>query len=499
MPFGLIFCSHNLYICDFFANFALIITHHFMYNTRLRMLQQFSVENFLSFKDKQVFNLMPSRGSRMKDHRAEPVKGHMILKTAAVFGPNAGGKSNFIKALNLCKTLIMVGTPSDSLIEYLPFQLDRVSKQNNTTFSFHILCNEKKYEYGFSYNQERISREWLKIISKKSDIIVFDRNNTSEFDLSYLMKLNPRDEEKQFLSFFAKATPPKQLFLHEILSRNIVDNVSNIEDPLAIIYWFIDNLKVLFPDTPYKQGGILKAISDEELKSALESLLKYFDTGIEGVDLTDVEYEKLDISTELRKIIRTDLSKSGEKDTFGALRLDDNLYLITYSDNDLKAKKLQTLHKKLDEEGNAFFSFSDESDGTKRIFDYIPLILDIIQGGKVLVIDEMERSLHPVLMKKLLNLFYKISSKSSTQLFFTTHESTLLTQDLLRRDEIWLMDKSKEGISSFKRLDDKFNIRFDKELEKDYLKGLFGAIPIFEANESIIETIRKFRNNKSRE
>lgn len=464
------------------------------------MLQQFTIENFLSFKNKEVFNLMPSRGSRMKDHRAEPVKGHPILKTAAMFGPNAGGKSNFIKALNFCKNLVLVGTPSDSLIEHLPFQLDSKSKHNDTTFTFHILCNEKKYEYGFSYNQERIGREWLKIITKKDDVIIFDRDSdTSKFDLPYLMKLNPKEEEKQFLSFFAKATPPRQLFLHEILSRNIVDNVSDIEDPIAIIHWFINNLKVLFPDTPYKQGGILKAFSDDDLKSALESLLKYFDTGIEGVNLTDVDFDKLDISTELRKIIRTDLSKSGEKDTFGALRLDDNLYLITYVDNDVKAKKLQTLHKKLDEGGNAFFSFSDESDGTKRIFDYIPLILDLIQGGKVFVIDEMERSLHPVLMKKLLNLFYEISNKTSTQLFFTTHESTLLTQELLRRDEIWLMDKSKEGISSFKRLDDKFNIRFDKELEKDYLKGLFGAIPKFESNDNIIETIRKFSNYQSNE
>ena len=463
------------------------------------MLQQFTVENFLSFKNKEVFNLMPSRGSRMKDHRAEPVKGHMILKTAAIFGPNAGGKSNFIKALSLCKHLVLAGSPADSLIEYLPFQLDSVSKRSDTTFVFHILCNGKKYEYGFSYNAERIGKEWLHILTKKSDIIVFNRNtDEAVFDLPYLEKLNTKVEEKQFLSFFAKATPPRQLFLHEILSRNIVDNVSDITDPIAIVQWFIDSLKVLFPDTPYKQGGILKAISDDDLKSALESLLKYFDTGIEGVDLTDVEFDKLDISQELRQIIRADLSKSGENDTFGALRFDDNLYLITYVENEVRAKKLQTLHKKLDEEGNEYFSFCDESDGTKRIFDYIPLILDLIQGEKVFVIDEMERSLHPVLMKKLLSLFYKISKETNTQLIFTTHESTLLTQDLLRRDEIWLMEKE-AGISSFKRLDEKFSLRFDKELEKDYLKGCFGAIPIFAQNESIIETIRKFRNASAHE
>lgn len=103
------------------------------------------------------------------------------------------------------------------------------------------------------------------------------------------------------------------------------------------------------------------------------------------------------------------------------------------------------------------------------------------------MIDEMERSLHPALMRKLIELFFKYSNNISTQLIFTTHESTLMDQDLLRRDEIWLIEKNKEGVSSLNRLDEKFNLRFDKELERSYLKGLFGASPDFGSDNTILK------------
>lgn len=453
------------------------------------MLQQFTVENFLSFKDKEVFKLQPGKGSRNKGHKVEPVKGYWILKSAALFGPNAGGKSNFVEALELGKRLVLRGTRAETLIEYHPFRLSSESKNKDTTITYQILCNNKKYEYGFSYNAERISKEWLKQITRKTEYVIFDRDITAQepFNLSYLIKLNPKEEERQFISFFAKATPQHQLFLHEVISRNLRDNVSNIDDLWEVIKWFIDTLKVLFPDTPYKQGGMLKAVNDEQLKEGFGELLRYFDTGIQAIDLIDVDFEKLGITQEMKQFIKTDLSKSSNAEAFGSLRFENNLYLITFVDGTIKAKKLQTLHNIIDKKEKEYFSLGDESDGTQRIFDYIPLILDLIQGEKVFVIDEMERSLHPALMRKLLELFFKYSNDISTQLIFTTHESTLMDQDLLRRDEIWLIEKNKEGMSSLNRLDEKFNLRFDKELEKSYLKGLFGASPDFGSENAILK------------
>lgn len=450
------------------------------------MLQQFIVENFLSFRNRETFSLLPNKGTLKKEHKTEPIKGQWVLKSAAMFGANAGGKSNFVKAIELGKRLVLRGTRTDDLIDFYPFRLSSENKKRDTTIIYHILCGNKKYEYGFSYNSEQISSEWLKQINKNSDCVIFQRETKkSEFEISYLLKLNPKEEESQFLSFLAKATPQKQLFLHEVMSRNIHENVSNIKDLDAVIDWFVNSLKIIFPDTPYKQGVLLKAADDNDLKRGFGALLRYFNTGVDGVKLIDVQFEKLGIPHDLQRAIKTDLSKSNTDEAFGALRFDDNLYLINLIDGEIRAKKLMTVHKKMDEADIELFSLGDESDGTKRLFDYIPLILDLIQGGKVFIVDEMERNLHPSLIKQIILLFYKHSKDVSSQLIFTTHESSLMDQKIFRRDEIWLMKKDNNGISSFGRMDNLYNVRFDKMLQNSYLNGEYGATPIFETEEEI--------------
>lgn len=458
------------------------------------MLLQFSVENFLSFKDKGIFSLQPGKGSLKKDHRAEPIKGQYVLKSAAMFGANAGGKSNFVRAIEIGKKMILKGTRSDDLIDFYPFRLSSDSKKRDTIIIYQILCGNKKYEYGFSYNSEQISAEWLKQITKNGECIIFQRNiEKSVFDISYLLKLNPKEEESQFLSFIAKATPQKQLFLHEVMSRNIHENVTNIKDLDSVIDWFVNSLKIIFPDTPYKQGVLLKAADDNDLKRGFGALLRYFNTGVDGVKLIEVQFEKLGIPQDLQRAIKSDLSKSNTDDAFGALRFDENLYLINLIEGEIKAKKLMTVHKRIDETDIELFSLGDESDGTKRLFDYIPLILDLIQGGKVFIVDEMERSLHPTLIQQIINLFYKYSIGVSSQLIFTTHESSLMNQKIFRKDEIWLMKKDNKGISTFGRMDELYDVRFDKMLQNSYLNGEYGATPTFETEAEISKLFSSFK------
>ena len=194
--------------------------------------------------------------------------------------------------------------PTGSPLEYHPFRLHADNKKKDTTFVYVILCNNKKYEYGFSYNAERISREWLKQITKKTEYTIFERNINGDnpFDITYLLRLNKKETEKQFLTVIAKATPPRQLFLHEILSRNVHDNVTNIEDLENVLTWFITNLKTLFPETAYKQGSMLKAVDDNKLKEGFGAILRYFDTGIETIDLEKVEFEQIGNSTGFEKL-----------------------------------------------------------------------------------------------------------------------------------------------------------------------------------------------------
>lgn len=268
-----------------------------------------------------------------------------------------------------------------------------------------------------------------------------------------------------------------------------------MNSPSAMGEFDMEKIKVLVPEIDYKAAGLSEAdmniygisvMQDEnDLKRGFGALLRYFNTGVDGVKLIDVQFEKLGIPHDLQRAIKTDLSKSNTDEAFGALRFDDNLYLINLIDGEIRAKKLMTVHKKMDEADIELFSLGDESDGTKRLFDYIPLILDLIQGGKVFIVDEMERSLHPSLIKQIILLFYKHSKDVSSQLIFTTHESSLMDQKIFRRDEIWLMKKDNNGISSFGRMDNLYNVRFDKMLQNSYLNGEYGATPIFETEEEI--------------
>lgn len=195
------------------------------------------------------------------------------------------------------------------------------------------------------------------------------------------------------------------------------------------------------------------------------------------------------IPQDLKNFIQTDLSQTNTNEAFGSLRFEDNLYLITISEGEIIAKKLMIIHKRIDVDDYELFSIGEESDGTQRLFDFIPLILDFIKGDKVFIIDEMERSLHPALMLKLVELYFQYSETITTQLIFTTHNSSLMTYDLLRSDEIWTINKAANGISSLGRFDETYNPRFDKILQPLYLKGEYDGIPRFN-EEELLKLIR---------
>ena len=456
------------------------------------MLQQFTVDNFLSFKDSVTLNLKPGRGSRLKTHKAEFIKGFPFLKTAAVFGANASGKTNLIKAIELGKYLVLHGTNSDELIDFSPFRLSDENKGKDTTLIYHIICNNRKYEYGFSYNAERISREWLLYVTKKTTYVVFSRILDKPISMPYLQKLNPRDDEFNFIQFIAKGTPKRQLFLHELSTHNIHDNTTNVSDVEAVLSWFADTLKIIYPDMPYKQGVVLKAADDDDLRSVFKALLSFFDTGIDDIYLEEVDFEKLNISPRLQRIIKADLSKQNKGESFGALNSNRNLYFIKYINGEIKAKMLMTVHHQIGSDNVEYFTLGDESDGTKRLFDYIPLILDFIYGNNVFVIDEMERSLHPTLIRKILDIFYQFTLDSPSQLIFSTHESFLMTQNLLRSDEIWLMEKI-QGLSTLFSIDERFNPRYDKKLRQSYLDGSYGAVPKLADNKQLIAFLNRLK------
>ncbi len=441
------------------------------------MLIRFIIENFLSFKEKQVFSMLPGKGTLKAHHKSKPLKGISLLKTAILYGANASGKSNLIKAIEFGRKTVLKGTKTGQQIDFDAFKLDKKLVGGNSYIEYEIQHKDKNYAYGFIFNSKEIVDEWLFEVNKKSETKIFERSETNKFDLTYLFKKNPKDAEKQFIEFTAKGTPRNQLFITHIRNTNVTDNVSDISDILNVIDWFQNALTVVYPSSK-SIGKKFELLKDTNLQQLFSDMLDYFDTGIDGIEFKNIDFEKIEVPDEVKEDIRNDLlsEKSEKNSAFLSNPKDDKYYIISKTkENQLEAKLLKTKHKVI---GGTYelFDLKDESDGTRRIMDLIPLIIDFFKSGNVFVIDEIERSLHPNLIRDLFEFILDKCGNVSSQIIVASHEATLLTQKLLRKDEIWFAVKDRQGATNLHSLED-YNVRFDKEIMKDYLLGRYKGVP----------------------
>ncbi len=445
------------------------------------MLIRYSVENFMSFKERETLSLIPGKGTLKSNHKNSVVKGIRTLKASIIYGANASGKSNLIKTIDFGRKMVLKGVKPDSpIVIYKPHRLDTSVKDSSSRIEYEIQHKGKNYAYGFVFNSSVIVEEWLYEISRKTDLMIFERNINNEihFNLEPLLKKNKTEEEKQFLKFTAKGTPENQLFLTEIKTRRVKENVSDINDLLNVLDWFQNALKVVFPNDKYKAGIKSELKSDSKIQQIFEELLNYFDTGIDGICLNKIKLNNLDIPNEIVEDIVLELQKNEEDETKRIMLVSPKglTYFFSKQGEEVIVEKFMTKHRVKGQQKQELFDTSDESDGTNRIIDFIPLILDLLKGDNVFIIDEMERSLHPNLIYELFDLFLSKSVGVNSQLITASHESSLLTQKLLRKDEIWFVVKDNDGASHLYSLED-YNIRFDKEIRKDYLLGRYKAVP----------------------
>jgi len=441
------------------------------------MLIRFTIENFLSFREKQVFSMIPGKGSLKSHHKSTPIKGVSALKAGVIYGANASGKSNLIKAIDFGRKIVLKGTKPEQPISTSFYKLDKKLLNNPSYVEYEIQHKGKNYAYGFILNAKEIIDEWLFEINKSGETKIFERKNTTVYDLDFLYKKNKSTDEKQFLEFTAKGTPRNQLLITQIRNINVTDNVSDISDILNVIDWFQNALTVIYPGTK-NISKKFELHKDTNLQQVFKEMLDYFDTGIDGIEFKKVDFEKMDIPTEVKEDIKNDLfsEKSEKTSAFLSNPQDDKYYVISKIDNvTVQAKLLKTKHKVIGG-GYELFDLKDESDGTRRIMDLIPLVIDFFGGGNVFVVDEIERSLHPNLVRDFFEFILDKCDNINSQLIVSSHEATLLTQKLLRKDEIWFAVKNKEGATHLHSLED-YNVRFDKEIMKDYLLGRFKGIP----------------------
>jgi AAA15 family ATPase/GTPase len=434
------------------------------------MLIRFRVKNFLSFKDEVEFSMIPGK---TRNHTNHIISGgdsrHAVnlLRGAVIYGANASGKSNMIKAMDFARTLILEGTKTHQTIQTKPFKLDSKSLQNPSKFEFEIRTKGKDYLYGFELTPAQIVSEWLYELKLTTQELLFERqaSDNGQIKVEFGNIKFKSKKEKDFLDFVGMGTRPNQLFLTESMDKNI-----NLFE--SVFRWFSSSLTIIFPETRFR-------ISEKNTKDIdlLSFYLERFDTGICGIELRTVSSDNK-FPTDFQKDIIDLLSKDENKDHRISLTgsRGQRALLSLNETGEIISQELVFRHKMTDCHDEVAFDSDEESDGSIRLMDLIPVLYLGENREKVFVIDELDRSLHPKLCQQLLELFFE-RENSQTQMIVTTHESNLLTFDLLRRDEIWFVEKDINGTTHIYSLEE-FAPRYDKDIQKGYLLGRFGAIPI---------------------
>lgn len=442
------------------------------------MLIQLTIQNFLSFRDEVTFSMVGVNSDQPHiDHLAENAagKGRSVLPIAAIYGANAAGKSNLIEAISFAKNLVVEGTRSSQAIPVSPFKLGDYIKQPSK-FEFIFTHQGDRYSYGFKLNREQIFEEWLYGFpnGKNQEVMYFERITSlkKETKVEYGLKLKRSKKRQQFLDFIAQGTRPNQLFLTETIERNVT-----VLKPISD--WFRRVLTIIPAESDY-QGLEIGILSDESFTDFLSEFLKLAGTGIDSIVTEEVEldFERHfpTMPKSLKDNLIQELNKAEQNSMAMIQNLGDTRFLI-FKDEEgqIKLIQLRTRHRS---EGGEFIDFSieEESDGTQRLINLIPALFILKQEEeKVIFLDELDRRLHPLLSRIFVQTAISCRDKKN-QLIFTTHDTNLLDLDLLRRDEIWFVEKSDYGISKLYSLAE-FKIRPDLKIEKGYLNGRFGAIP----------------------
>lgn len=437
------------------------------------MLIRFSVENYRSFNERQVFSMAAGKHTRHKEQLVV-INGKRLLKAGVIFGANASGKSNLIKAINFGKNIVLKGI-KNSMTVNRHFRIDPMAINRPGVFQYDFVSNGHIYSYGFaiSYTENVFLAEWLYLCDDNKEICIFDRAAGEK--ISTELNFSNIEDEQRF-NIYADDVNDNTSFLSEICSHKLSEN-NEFGAFFDVLEW-IKSLIIIFPQSRYRDFGQFFK-SDE--KDSLAKLLNYFDTGIEEVLTAIKPIEEVlaflpeDIKNDVIHQIQEGFDEENKK---GAISADVTIAGKRFSfskkeDGMIVGSQLTMNH------GNPtdLFELDDESDGTRRLFDLIPLY----QKGKgncVIFVDELDRSFHTKLTIEFLQKFFEKTEGLTSQLIVTLHDSNVMNLNIFRQDEIWFVERKEDHSSEIYSLN-KFKERFDHSVAKDYLLGRYGSIPIF--------------------
>jgi len=400
------------------------------------MLIEFSVTNYRSFLTTQSLTLTANTATELQEENSfvSPVSNlQRLLRSSVVYGPNAGGKSNLIQAIAFMKRFVSLSAKESQegeKIDATPFLFNRQSSRNSSEFEVLFIQDGIRYQYGFAVNSERVTGEWLFAYPEGKAQKWFERNYDPETqkDIWYF---GPKFTGRR--KVWQEATRSNALFLSTAIQLNN-------EQLKPVFNWFDYKLVTSAQVTSIRPEFTISECEEENKK---KKILKFMNTA--DPSITDIFLEKKEFSME-----------------------------------NLPAEMPQHLffmHPSSDKSEDVALEFSEESAGTRKLFILAGPWLDVLDNGLVFFVDELDTSLHPLLVRFLLNLLHNSeTNQHNAQLIFTTHDTTVLDQTFMRRDQVWFVEKDAENATRLYPLSD-YKPRKGEALQKGYLYGRYGALP----------------------
>ncbi|HZY35017.1 MAG TPA: ATP-binding protein [Mucilaginibacter sp.] len=437
------------------------------------MLIRFAVKNLFSFKEETEFNLLPGKVKRLSHHKYER-NGIDILKLTALYGANGSGKSNLIRSISLLKMMILNGTIPAALINQ-KFKLSKSALAEPTELAIEFFANNLIYYYSISINDGLIIDEYFSSNdSNQNDQLIFHRKFVNGKSTIEFFPEFEQSNENQVL----KNVIEKDLLKNHQSLFTLLDSISNnaFIDIKVAFDWFDKGLTIIYPET--RAAGLAEAIDAEKgFKGFANELMSSFNTGIASLKVEAKNIDQYFGKDNQKRIdeIKVELNNNpGKNVAIVTNKPNEEEVVFVNEGGNIRAKRLLFEHKG---EKNEIIEFklSEESDGTKRLLEYLPALNSLVKGPATFIIDEIERSIHPLIVKELVEKFSK-DDYTEGQLIFSTHESNLLDQEIFRADEIWFTEKNVLGSSKLYSLSD-FKEHNTIDIRKGYLNGRYGAIP----------------------
>jgi uncharacterized protein len=463
------------------------------------MLIEFSASNFRSIKDMQTLSFVATAMNEHEDtHVFQANEKTRLLKSVGVYGANSSGKSNLVKAIGAM--LGFIKAPFDEKQKFQeqiqPFKFNTATRNEGTFFQIMFILDHKTFRYGFVYDKGIIKSEWLFGTAEKNEVAFFTREGKN---------ININNNKGRFSegAGLIKKTREDNLFL------NVV-NEFNGEISSSIITYLDDILVIRGVDKLVEdndlRGMSMQYLRDENAKNQLLKLMKIADEDLDDVMIVD--YTETQKSQLLQDNFGIDVNEV--KDEIGNIKNEEDALNLVFRKIDFAKMfkgvmaangELREFYQPLspllskrnifNEHGEKvesdFFNFEDDtSEGTKKLFSYAGRILECINHGGTMIIDEFGSTLHTLLTKAIINMFNSKENKSA-QLCFVVHDTNLLDTDLLRRDQIYFVEKNSKAETSIYSLAEIKAVRNDASFEKDYIKGKYGAIPYVKNLNSIFE------------